>query len=189
MFPFQTRTLKRKKMHPQPYSFLTFIFVKIQSLFLIGCVAILFVACGNQSIPTHSNVKGLTTSTASPPSSSSNGCPTQQISSTPPPTPSIVLSLDDGPIISKKVSIGQSFEVYLPSAMQWKFSTRGDSNILKGIDSEGWYDAQKQQCIWYFNPVQAGSISLLFSGSAICNKEEAVCPSFQQLREIDITVE
>lgn len=90
-------------------------------------------------------------------------------------TPAVVLN-QAGIDVSARAHVGDLVQVRLPASLRWSYAGSAPAGTL--LQPAGYEDLAAKACVWNFRPVSAGTLSLRFSGSGICDAKTK-CPQFQ----------
>ena len=126
-----------------------------------------------------------------PGSSALNGCPVQSAPASASTKPvDVILTDTNGAIAAQptSVNVGQTLEVRLAASVRWALSLQDPQHVVTSAESEGWYDAAQQLCIWRFTAATPGSAALVYAGGLVC-APGSQCPTIAKAEEFDITVQ
>lgn len=80
--------------------------------------------------------------------------------------------------------VGDLVQIQLPTTQHWTYQS--DQSLLTLLQPAGVQDTQKNVCAWTFRAPSAGTTTLDFSGTAIC--DNLPCPQYVRVVDFTITV-
>jgi hypothetical protein len=82
---------------------------------------------------------------------------------------------------------GEIVEFRLAATIRWGVSMQ-NSAILTPHQSNDWYDASGQVCVWRYTAAATGMAHLTFEGGLVCPPNTA-CPALAAIAQYEVTVE
>jgi hypothetical protein len=151
----------------------------------VSIFALILAACGTRSsstgaglhpspIPTSGTVAGYGTT---------HGCPSDVVVRSAPPAADVTIQPNQGatPIAAHQ---GEMIEIQVPFGLTWQGPTTSQGPLqLQSPYGYAW--KPDSACIWRFLAQGTGTVELLFSGTAICQKDLHCVPS---VREASFTI-
>ena len=145
--------------------------VIILALWLSACGSTPTPAASGNASPTAVSSPGVTGTTAT--KSLTNGCPIQTIPVDPLPPAKVIVNQPSGANTAPiTLSMGQSMEIRLSSAIAWHLNLADPNQILTATGLAGWYNKTLKTCIWRYDATKVGSATFTFIGSALCQAGE-----------------
>ena len=163
---------------------------------IVIVLALWLSACGSTPTPAASG-NAAPTATAAPavtglPTTTktlTNGCPIQTIPVDPQPPAQVIVNQPGGakatPIM---LSMGQSMEIHLSSAISWHLNLADPNQILTASGLAGWYNKTLTACIWRYNATKVGSATFTFTGTPLCQPGQ-VCSQVAIESDFEVTVQ
>jgi hypothetical protein len=84
------------------------------------------------------------------------------------------------------LNINQTVEIHLPGTFRWGGGPNDPNHILSATTPEGWFDQASHNCIWRYTAAKAGTATLIFSGTFLCDAGKP-CPAIATVAEYDVT--
>lgn len=154
---------------------------------LLGALAL--AGCG---VTTNTNVGGGGDGSQPTPTTGINNggtmsvkpCPGNAVASNPSAT--IVLTTQNS-YKTTQAHVGDTIEVQLDAKTRWASPAHDAAPTLTAIQPQGGMDDASQTCQWFYKAAAAGSVTLDFTGSPICDPKEA-CPAIARAEQFTIQV-